>query len=100
MIQEPHLGMVATPALILDRGVLEGNLRRMQQKANRMNVALRPHMKTAKSSEVGVLATQGRRDRIAVSTISELEYFAERGFSDILYTVSIVPEKVERIAVA
>lgn len=41
-----------TPALILDAGRLQRNLARMREKLERHGVALRPHVKTAKSIEV------------------------------------------------
>ncbi|MEH0072702.1 alanine racemase [Pannonibacter sp. Pt2-lr] len=36
-------------------------------------------------------------DRWTVSTLKEAEYFAGHGLTDMLYTLSIVPQKVERI---
>lgn len=92
------LDNVATPALILDRGIMESNIDRMLFRANRCGVALRPHMKTAKSQDVAIRATSGTKTRIAVSTLREAEYFAEHGFRDVLYAVSIVPEKIPRVA--
>ena len=92
------LADVRTPALVLDRQILEQNIGRMQKRAENLGVALRPHMKTAKCSEVGILATQGSKTRIAVSTIAEYAFFANKGFSDILYAVPIVPEKIDALA--
>ena len=37
-----------TPALLIDREILEANLRWMQDYADRSHVALRPHTKTHK----------------------------------------------------
>jgi D-serine deaminase-like pyridoxal phosphate-dependent protein len=87
-----------TPALVLDRRRLEANLARMSERARRLGVDLRPHMKTAKSAEVGRLATEGHFGGITVSTLKEAEYFAERGFTDIVYAVGISLDKLERVA--
>jgi D-serine deaminase-like pyridoxal phosphate-dependent protein len=64
----------------------------------RHGVALRPHMKTAKSAAVARLATAGQAGGITVSTLAEAEYFAREGFRDILYAVGIVPTKLDRVA--
>jgi len=87
-----------TPALILDRSRLEANVARMSARAGSLGVDLRPHMKTHKSAEVGRLATAGHSGGITVSTLKEAEYFADRGFSDIVYGVGISPDKLARVA--
>lgn len=61
-------------------------------------VALRPHLKTAKSAEVARLATAGEVGGITVSTLAEAEYFAEHGFRDILVANALPPQKLDRVA--
>lgn len=92
------LSALDTPALILDRSRLEANVARMSERARSLGVDLRPHMKTAKSAEVGRLATAGHSGGITVSTLKEAEYFAEHGFTDMLYGVGISPDKLARVA--
>jgi D-serine deaminase-like pyridoxal phosphate-dependent protein len=87
-----------TPCLVLDKGKLERNLERMSSKMRRHGVSLRPHLKTAKSADVGRLATSGEAGGITVSTLAEAEYFADRGFLDITFAVGVTPEKLERVA--
>jgi len=87
-----------TPALILDRAILACNTERMSARFAGTGVALRPHMKTAKSAEVAALATAGQAGGITVSTLAEARYFAERGFADITYAVGMVPSKLEEAA--
>ncbi|MCH7796620.1 MAG: alanine racemase, partial [Proteobacteria bacterium] len=87
-----------TPALILDRRRLEANLARMSERARALGVDLRPHMKTAKSAEVGRLATAGHSGGITVSTLKEAEYFAEHGFTDVVYAVGVSLDKLARVA--
>lgn len=87
-----------TPALILDRAVLRRNLRRMSERLREAGVILRPHVKTAKSLQIGRMAVEGHDGRITVSTLAEARYFAAGGFKDILYGVGIVPAKLPAIS--
>ena len=86
-----------TPALILDRAILRRNLKRMSDRLRNAGVMLRPHLKTAKSVEVGRMAVEGHDGRITVSTLAEARYFADGGFKDIFYGVGIVPSKLPAV---
>ena len=86
-----------TPALILDRATLRRNLKRMSDRLRDAGVALRPHLKTAKSVQIGRMAVEGHDGRITVSTLAEARYFADGGFKDILYGVGIVPSKLAAV---
>ena len=86
-----------TPSLILDRAILSRNLKRMSDRLRNAGVILRPHLKTAKSIQVGRMAVEGHDGRITVSTLAEARYFANGGFKDILYGVGIVPAKLPAI---
>jgi D-serine deaminase-like pyridoxal phosphate-dependent protein len=88
-----------TPCLVLDKRILERNLSRMSGKMHRLGVALRPHLKTAKSAEVARMAVSGEAGGITVSTLAEAEYFTEHGFRDILVAASQPPQKLDRAAV-
>ena len=59
---------------------------------------LRPHTKTAKSVDVVRFALEGNFGGVTVSTLKEAEYFADHGITDITYAVSIIPDKLERVA--
>ena len=87
-----------TPCLVLDKGVLERNLRRMSDAVRKNGAALRPHLKTAKSAAVGRMAVGGEAGGITVSTLAEAEYFADNGFRDILVGVALPPQKLDRAA--
>ena len=86
-----------TPCLVLDRGILNRNIRVMAAALSRLKVPLRPHMKTAKSIEVARLAMAGQPGGITVSTLAEAEYFFGHGITDILYAVGITPQKLEQV---
>ena len=86
-----------TPALILDRAILSRNLKRMSERLRSAGVMLRPHLKTAKSVQIGRMAVEGHDGRITVSTLAEARYFAKGGFKDILYGVGVVPSKLSAV---
>jgi D-serine deaminase-like pyridoxal phosphate-dependent protein len=92
------LADLPTPCLVLDRTILARNIRGMALALQRLNVPLRPHMKTAKSIEVARMALEGQPGGITVSTLAEAEYFFSHGIRDILYAVGITPQKLERVA--
>jgi D-serine deaminase-like pyridoxal phosphate-dependent protein len=87
-----------TPALLLDAAKVERNCARMRERIHGHGVALRPHVKTAKSVDVAQIALGAPHGAITVSTLREAEYFFDHGFRDILYAVGMVPAKVARVA--
>src|SRR6195952_577663 len=91
------LADLPTPCLVLDRTILNRNIRVMASALTRLNVPLRPHMKTAKSIEVARLAIAGQPGGITVSTLAEAAYFFGHGLTDILYAVGITPQKLEQV---
>lgn len=76
---------------------MQKNIERMAERARALDVRLRPHVKTCKSDEIAVRLVS-ERSRITVSTLQEAEYFADAGFRDIMYAVSIAPQKLGKIA--
>ena len=92
-----RLGDLSTPCLVLERPILVRNLAQMAAAVARHGVALRPHMKTAKSIDVARLAGAGASG-ITVSTLAEARYFAAHGLRDILYAVGITPQKLDQVA--
>ncbi|MBI3495851.1 MAG: alanine racemase [Proteobacteria bacterium] len=93
-----RLADLSTPSLVLDRRRLARNTAAVTERLKRFGVALRPHMKTAKSIDVARIATAGNFGGITVSTLKEAEYFAGNGISDIQYAVCITPAKLEQVA--
>lgn len=86
-----------TPSLVLDAARLRANCAFMAGRASTLGVQLRPHLKTAKCAEVARLATAGQFGGITVSTPLEAEWFAARGFGDILLAVGITGERLTRL---
>lgn len=86
-----------TPCLLLHRDRLERNVRAMADRFREIGVPLRPHLKTAKSVDVAGICAEYGADRWTVSTLREAEYFAGHGLKDLLYAVSMVPAKLDRV---
>ncbi len=86
-----------TPCLVLDRPALARNIAAMDHAVARHGVALRPHMKTAKSIDVARLALGREHRGIVVSTLAEAEYFVGHGISEILYGVAVTAQKLEQV---
>jgi D-serine deaminase-like pyridoxal phosphate-dependent protein len=87
-----------TPALLVDRAVVQKNCDRMRSKAVESGVAFRPHVKTHKTLQIGRMQHGGATGPITVSTLAEAEAFAADGFRDITYAVPIAPDKLARAA--
>lgn len=105
----PHTGPAArlddlpTPALVLDAARLRRNARAMRERAKALRVALRPQMKTAKSAAVARVAlgfepAGDATGPVSVATLREAAYFVDNGFTDISYSVCIVPQKLAPVA--
>ena len=92
-----RLDNVPTPALVLDRERMDANIARMRSTLAPHNVALRPHLKTAKSVEVTRRLLQAPRSLATVSTLKEAETFAAAGLSDMIYAVGIAADKLDRV---
>ena len=91
-----HLHDLPTPSLVLDRSKLLANLARMRKAVGRHPVAFRPHLKTAKSVDIAHLAFGGAVGPITVSTLAEVEYFAQHGFRSITLAAGIPADKLDR----
>ncbi|MCF4126395.1 DSD1 family PLP-dependent enzyme [Methylobacterium sp. SyP6R] len=92
------LDTLQTPSLLLDEARLRANAERMRAHLAGLGVRLRPHLKTAKSLEVGRIAMASPEGPAIVSTLREAEYFAEGGVRDMIYGVGIAPAKLPRVA--
>lgn len=92
----PSIDVLVTPSLLLDRGRLDRNIQRLAERAARLGVTLRPHMKTAKSIDVARRVFPGEPGPITVSTLAEAEYFAGHGFRDMSYAVGLSPASALR----
>lgn len=73
----------STPYLSVDLAVLERNISAMAASARHRGLALRPHAKTHKCSEVAQLQVAAGAAGLTLATVSEAARFAAAGFRDI-----------------
>lgn len=87
-----------TPCLLLDLDVFEANIRHMADHANGAGVALRPHAKTHKCSEIARRQVGAGALGVCVATIREAEAMAAAGIGGLLLTSeSVGPNKIHRL---
>ena len=89
-----HIEELATPAALIEDARLVRNIARMQSRMGELGVRFRPHVKTSKCVEVARRQLAAGARGITVSTLKEAEQFFQAGFTDILYAVSLAPQKV------
>lgn len=88
-----------TPRLVVDRRLVEANVRRMAALAAAAGKSLRPHVKTHKMPEIARLQIDAGATGIQVAKLGEAQVMAAAGLTDILVGYPIVgPEKLERLA--
>jgi D-serine deaminase-like pyridoxal phosphate-dependent protein len=85
---------VETPALLLDLDVVERNLAHMAERARRLGVSLRPHIKTHKCVELGRRQLAQGAVGITVSTLFEAAAFARSGFTDLTWAFPLDPTHI------
>ncbi len=86
-----------TPFAVVDLHRVRRNTARLRDRLGGLGVALRPHVKTAKSLPAAELMHGGVRGPVTVSTLAEAEAFADAGWTDITYAVGIDPHKLPRV---
>ena len=88
---------VETPALLLYRDVMERNLEHMADRAKKLGVALRPHIKTHKCLELGRRQQAYGAKGITVATLFEAQAFALDGFGDLTWAFPLDPTHVPHV---
>ncbi len=85
-----HYTELDTPALLISRPIMEHNLKRMQEYADKNKVALRPHTKTHKTPALAVLQEQYGCKGVTVAKVGEAKMMAQAGIKDIFIANEIV----------
>lgn len=81
---------LSTPAPIVLLDVMQENIERMQAFADAHGKALRPHVKTHKSIEIGRRQLEAGAVGITAGTLGEVEVFAAAGFEDIFLAYPLI----------
>lgn len=96
-IAASDIACIETPCVLLDEQRMNRNIAGLRSRLRDLNVPLRPHLKTAKCLEVARRVMTSHAGPAAVSTLKEAEQFAAAGVKDILYTVGISADKLDRV---
>lgn len=95
---EDVFDIVETPCLLVDRKIMEENLKSMQTIADASGVALRPHVKTHKIPEYARLQVELGAKGITCAKVSEAEVMADGGLDDIFLAYPQVGKsRIERV---
>ena len=84
---------LATPALVIDLDIFERNVARMAEFARGRGIALRPHAKTHKSSEIARRQIAAGARGICTAKLGEAEALAAAGIDSILITSPVVTDR-------
>lgn len=87
-----------TPAFLIDLPGLKRNTSRMLERAKKLGVRLRPHLKTHKTVEIARMQMGSDGAGITVSTLAEARAFLKAGFKDITYAFPITSNKIDEAA--
>lgn len=74
-----------TPALIIDRVVMQRNVTEMAQRMRDLGVALRPHWKTSKMIEAAHMQSRAGCVGFTCATPAEVECLLDNGYTDITW---------------
>ncbi|WP_422477293.1 alanine racemase [Pleomorphochaeta sp. DL1XJH-081] len=93
-----QISQLDTPALLIEKSIMEKNIKRMQELANQWHVSLRPHTKTHKTPEIAKMQIEAGARGITVAKTGEAEVMANAGINDIFIANEIVGStKLKRI---
>ncbi len=93
-----HFDQIDTPALLIDVDITAENIADMQRRADRLGVALRPHIKTHRMTHFAKAQVAQGAAGIACAKIGEAEVMAQAGITDIFIANEVVGTmKYERL---
>jgi D-serine deaminase-like pyridoxal phosphate-dependent protein len=84
---------IDTPALVVDLDQLQRNIDSMADATRAAGIALRPHAKTHKSSDIARLQLAAGAVGLTVATLGEAEIFAKAGFDDLFVAYPVWPSR-------
>lgn len=91
------LADLPTPCVLVDRARALANIDRMQERADRRGIRMRPHAKTHKSPTVARWQIDRGAIGICCAKLGEAEVFAAAGFTDIRVPYPILPVNAPRV---
>ena len=99
MTRALDIALLETPVPVVDLGIAERNMARMQAYADAHGLALRPHIKTHKLPALAKRQVELGARGITCQKLGEAEVMADGGLDDILISYPLIGEaKAERLA--
>ncbi len=93
------IAQLVTPCCLIEKSKLLNNIARLSAHIGELGCSLRPHVKTHKYVDATKLIEEGGNvNGITVSTLQEAQHFFANGYTNILYAVGIVPNKLATAA--
>jgi D-serine deaminase-like pyridoxal phosphate-dependent protein len=83
------------PGVLVDYNKAKMNLEKVFADKRFSNIQFRPHFKTHRSAETGILFRNFGIKKITVSSLKMAEYFADNGWDDILIAIPLNPNQIE-----
>jgi len=95
------LQIIETPAVVVERQILEDNIRAMQTLADRQGLRLRPHIKTHKCLAIARLQMAAGACGVTSAKVDEALVFIEDGIPSVtLAQPQMIASKVDRLLAA
>ena len=89
---------ISTPAILIEKSIMEKNLLAMQKLADRNGIALRVHIKSHKIPQLAKRQLKLGAVGIAVAKLGEAETMADAGLKDIqIANIIVGKEKIDRL---
>ena len=93
-----HILDLETPVVLVDLDIVEANIERAQSLFDTLGIGFRPHVKTHKIPFLAELQMKQGAIGLAAQKISEVEVFADAGFTDITLCFNLIsPAKIARL---
>ncbi len=91
---ESLLGMpvscIDTPALLVDYGILQRNIQRLQDASDAAEIAVRPHMKSHKTPQIAHMQMRAGAIGLTCAKLGEAEAMAAAGIEDLFIAYCLV----------
>ena len=88
---------IVSPVAVIDEDKCRRNIRQMIKKAREAHISFRPHFKTHQSHAIGRWFREAGTEKIAVSSVSMAEYFAQDNWQDIMIAFPVNVRETNRI---
>jgi D-serine deaminase-like pyridoxal phosphate-dependent protein len=91
------LSEIEKALFVVNLPIVQHNIQRMKQKAERHNLLFRPHVKTHQSKEVAAILKAEGIQKITVSSLDMCLNFIDMGFQDICIAIPFNLNEIQRL---